>query len=260
MNTIDHEQRAGLLWPVLTTAAKERGELTYSQAAAAIGIHYRATARALGPIQRYCLDQGLPRLTGLVYASSTGLPGGGFAGEPGNQRDLEEVWGFDWASLQNPFSTLHNAELDKIAEEVLDDPALGSLKYSMRLTRGDQQRVFRRSVMKAYDGKCAICEATFVELIEAAHIIPFGDPRAELRVNPRNGIALCRNHHALFDSGWLSVSKRYKIAFDDPETESGDYTEEDEGVAVRFHGSKLCLPEDERLWPDPLLLQERNQL
>ncbi|MGZ2379898.1 hypothetical protein EHI44_10980 [Rhizobium leguminosarum] len=255
---IDHAQRAGRLWPVLAAAAKDKRELTYGEAASAIGIHYRAMTYALGPIQEYCLVEGLPRLTGLVYAVTTGLPGGGYYGEPGNKADVEEVWNFDWTTVENPFSDFHNAELDAIAEEVIANPAGSALRFVNQLCRGDQQRVFRRAVLAAYDYSCAICETTFEEVLQAAHIIPFGDPRSALRIDPRNGIALCANHHRLFDTRWITITHDYAITFVDPDLEVGDYTEEDQRISVGHHLRKLALPAESSLWPDPKLLLERN--
>ena len=257
MASIDHEQRAGLLWPVLTAAASQHRGITYAQAAAAIGIHHRAMAWALDPIQRYCIDEGLPRLTGLVHAASTGVPGGGYAGEPGSEAELTAVWTFDWRAVKNPFSELHTSELDQIADEINRDPKDGALKYASQLARGDQQRVFRRSVLKAYGSKCSICQTSFEELLEAAHIVPFGDPRAHLRINPRNGIALCANHHALFDSHWITISDTFEVTFLDPDMIQGPYSDEDEKVSVRFHKTTISLPLDENLWPDSDLLRER---
>lgn len=36
---VDHEQRSGLLWPILVSAANKHQPLTYSDAARQLGIH-----------------------------------------------------------------------------------------------------------------------------------------------------------------------------------------------------------------------------
>jgi putative restriction endonuclease len=81
------------------------------------------------------------------------------------------------------------------------------------------QQTFRQRVLRAYQERCAICRLRHRELLEAAHILPDGDPRGEPIVS--NGVALCKLHHAAFDryilgirpdllvdSGWMSCARR----------------------------------------------------
>jgi len=62
--------------------------------------------------------------------------------------------------------------------------------------------IFSRDVRKAYGGHCAMCGLDFT-LVEGAHIYPVAAPGSSDEV--WNGIALCRNHHAAFDSFFLHV-------------------------------------------------------
>ena len=98
---VDHEQRAGRAWPILTTLATRRETTTYGELAGRIGIHHRALHYALAPIQDYCEQYSLPPLTILVRNVDTGEPGGGF--HTWNRGHEEDVWAFDWASVGNPF-------------------------------------------------------------------------------------------------------------------------------------------------------------
>jgi putative restriction endonuclease len=254
----DHEQRAGKLWPVLVDAATSRAPLTYRAAADQLGIHWRPMRYVLGPIQRYCLEEGLPRLTALVYSQATGLPGAGFAGVPGDEADLQEVYDFDWRRIENPFSDRSRDEIESIADELIADPAAAPDKWVQVLSRGNLQRVFRRAVLKAYDFQCSICQLAFEELLEAAHIVPWASQRRELRADPRNGVCLCANHHRLFDSGWLSIEPNYRVRYADPEMTEGDYTEGDKAATVEFHNQKIKLPKDRRLRPSKELLAQRS--
>ena len=68
-----------------------------------------------------------------------------------------------------------------------------------RLVRDAQ---FSRDVRDAYSGQCAMCGLDFT-LVEGAHIYPVAAPGSEDKV--WNGIALCRNHHAAFDSFYVHV-------------------------------------------------------
>ena len=60
---------------------------------------------------------------------------------------------------------------------------------------------FSRVVRAAYDYRCAACGLrVFLDdgtiLVDAAHIIPFSVSKDN---DPRNGMALCRNHHWAMD-------------------------------------------------------------
>lgn len=65
------------------------------------------------------------------------------------------------------------------------------------------QAVFRHRVLTAYQRSCAICELKHVELLDAAHILPDSHPRGEPVVP--NGLALCKLHHAAFDTDILGI-------------------------------------------------------
>lgn len=60
---------------------------------------------------------------------------------------------------------------------------------------------FRRTILEVYDYRCAACGVRVlldhvVSLVEAAHLIPFGESRND---KPTNGMALCPNHHWAMD-------------------------------------------------------------
>lgn len=65
------------------------------------------------------------------------------------------------------------------------------------------QPVFRATVMRAYESRCAICALAHGELLDAAHIIPDRDDAGIPSV--RNGLALCKIHHAAFDAKILGI-------------------------------------------------------
>lgn len=56
---------------------------------------------------------------------------------------------------------------------------------------------------------CAVCGLDSPPLLQAAHIIGVADPRSS--DHPSNGLRLCRNCHALFDSGLLLFRPDYTI-------------------------------------------------
>jgi HNH endonuclease len=85
------------------------------------------------------------------------------------------------------------------------DRAISSVRRLIR------SATFSRDVRKAYGGYCAMCGLDFT-LVEGAHIVPVAAPGSRDEV--WNGLALCRNHHAAFDSFMLyvdPVSRRIRL-------------------------------------------------
>ena len=118
-----------------------------------------------------------------------------------------------------------------------------------------EQRLFRESVLKAYDYKCAITGKSLLIdnrcLLEAAHIIPYRDGGSFV-VN--NGIALSYEMHKMFDNGLFSFT--YK---NDNEivivTSSSNRITDKQGILAHLHHKSIFLPKQLNLRPDPLALQ-----
>ena len=90
------------MWPALVALAGEHRKIRYGQLGEQLGAHpYTGIPRGLAPIQDHCEANGLPPLTILVVSAASGRPGSGFYDH--NRGREEEVFGFDWASIQNPF-------------------------------------------------------------------------------------------------------------------------------------------------------------
>lgn len=116
--------------------------------------------------------------------------------------------------------------------------------------RKGREARFRYSIVAAYNYTCSLTgyRLTTIEagsIVDAAHIHQFADSRND---NPRNGLALCKNAHWQFDQGLWTVSDDYHVI-----TAAGQFAEDcpDGKPLGAYHGSKLRLPRDERLWPDP---------
>ena len=118
-----------------------------------------------------------------------------------------------------------------------------------------EQRLFRESVLKAYDYKCAITgKSLWIDdrcLLEAAHIIPYRDGGSFV-VN--NGIALSYEMHKMFDNGLFSFT--YK---NDDEiviiTSSSNRITDKQGILAVLDNKPIFLPEQLDVRPDPLALQ-----
>lgn len=83
-------------------------------------------------------------------------------------------------------------------------------EYVMAQTkRRLHQPVFRSTVLRAYESRCAVCNLGHIRLLDAAHIIPDsqegGDPSVD------NGLALCKIHHAAFDARMLGISPDLQV-------------------------------------------------
>ena len=101
------------------------------------------------------------------------------------------------------------------------------------------QRAFRERVLRAYRHQCALCRLRHSELLDAAHILPDAEPEGEPVV--RNGIALCRLHHAAFDRFFLAVRPDCIIEV------RADLLEEVDGPTLQhaiqgLHGQPIVLP------------------
>jgi putative restriction endonuclease len=131
-------------------------------------------------------------------------------------------------------------------------------RYVTRLTNQRLHQVeFRQRVLRAYREHCAICRLRHEELLEAAHILPDGHPRGEPTVP--NGLALCKLHHAAFDTNILGIRPDYMVEL------RLDILEETDGPMLRvglqgFQNSVIWTPHAANLKPNPEFLEERYAL
>ncbi len=118
------------------------------------------------------------------------------------------------------------------------------------------QRCFREKVLYAYRSQCSLCKLRHQELLDAAHIIPYGELNSRLTVD--NGISLCKLHHAAFDSFIIGVNPDYKIEV------RKDILNEIDGPMLQhglkeLHGNKIILPKHKIDFPNKELLDIRYQ-
>lgn len=116
------------------------------------------------------------------------------------------------------------------------------------------QPMFRARVLAAYRSRCSVCQLRHVELLDAAHIIPDGKPHGDPVVP--NGLAMCKIHHAAYDSNILGVRPDLSIHI------RQDILDEIDGPMLRhglqgMHNAKLTGPRVKVAQPDPERLEER---
>lgn len=151
----------------------------------------------------------------------------------------------------------HEVLADRVAEGA-SLVAEGRRQYVTQMVqRRLHQESFRWRVLRAYRECCAVCRLQHVELLDAAHILPDGHPRGEPIVP--NGLALCKLHHAAFDSNILGVRPDLVIEV------RRDILEEADGPMLRFglqgfHGTLLHAPRGRAVRPSEAFLAERFEL
>lgn len=82
----------------------------------------------------------------------------------------------------------------------LDD---GRTKIAREIAARRGQAKFRNKLLKAYNNKCAITDCEVLNVLEAAHIIPY---KGENTNHVQNGILFRSDIHTLFDLGFLGIN------------------------------------------------------
>jgi hypothetical protein len=102
--------------------------------------------------------------------------------------------------VQIPAVDVANAIEDSGLMDVEGDAA--KRRATAAIMRAIRDAKFARNVVKAYRSECGLCGFNW-GLIEAAHIYPVAAPGSPDEV--WNGIGMCGNHHAFFDSYKLHI-------------------------------------------------------
>lgn len=134
----------------------------------------------------------------------------------------------------------------------LDEP---QRQYARRLAKQRlHQPAFRTRVLLAYNTRCTICRLQRGSLLDAAHIVP--DNEVLGVPTTRNGLALCKIHHAAYDQNILGVTPEYTVHV------RRDVLDEIDGPMLKhgiqeMHGRALTLPTRRTDIPDQALLAWR---
>jgi putative restriction endonuclease len=127
-------------------------------------------------------------------------------------------------------------------------------EYVERITQARlHQPVFRARVLRSYHERCAMCRLHHAELLDAAHIIPDGQPKGDPVVP--NGLSLCKIHHAAYDVNLLGVRPNLMVEVTPRLLRESDGPMLTHGLQS-MQGAELLVPRDRTAQPD----QERLKI
>lgn len=120
----------------------------------------------------------------------------------------------------------HNELSNLVAEESAEDeydPA-GGVDLRERTTKAIVQRrgqpTFRKALVEAYSGRCAVTGCNAVDALEAAHILGYMGKQSNL---VSNGLLLRADVHTLFDLGLIAVQAETMRCLLAPQLMATDY-------------------------------------
>lgn len=127
---------------------------------------------------------------------------------PAAQNKLSDIRSFNYQAYD------YSRQLEAFAAEPfkMDHTEEEEIKYRVSKTQV-RDAGFSKTVRQAYSYTCAVCRSKVITqggktLVDGAHIIPRNTSNND---DPRNGLALCKSHHWMFDEYMLTVTPDYTI-------------------------------------------------
>ncbi len=137
------------------------------------------------------------------------------------------------------------------------DVEQGEVRERFTFTRKAYPRdpVFKKEVLAAYDRTCCICNRQLA-IVQAAHIIPHSAPECKNTVT--NGLALCIEHHRLYDDALLLPGPNRRLVFNDERAEYLRQTNQARGLdeIAAQHDTEFNLPARADCYPSDDYLQQ----
>lgn len=122
-------------------------------------------------------------------------------------------------------------------------------------TRLSRSPRFASDVKREFDYACSVCTAQ-LGIVEAAHIIPASEPNGVDEV--WNGIALCPNHHRLFDSRLFVIDPDLVVHIDQERIDFLIECNRESGLSyMTDHAETSVLPPT--FWNEDAILRARMQ-
>lgn len=145
---------------------------------------------------------------------------------------------------------------DPVVRDLVDMPPAEQERRiaQMLVNRKLRDAAFRRGVIDAYDGRCAVTGLRIINgggkaEAQAAHIWPVADGGPDV---VQNGIALSGTVHWLFDRHLISLTDEYGLLV------SHNKVPGELRTLFARHLARIHLPGDRSLWPHPAYLRRHR--
>jgi len=162
-----------------------------------------------------------------------------FADTSGNGRD------------DSPYKKLLATSEQELANEGAFDPA-GIRDARKRIVASIVQRrgqtAFRKRLIIAYQGRCAITGSDVEAVLEAAHIFPYKGPQTNHR---SNGLLLRADLHTLFDLGLIAVDAKTMRLLVSSKLKGTSYEE--------YRGKRIRIPNEPASRPSVKALEQHRR-
>lgn len=141
-----------------------------------------------------------------------------------------------------------DTSLELLSEELIDDHDQRNHVIA-EIVRRKQQGLFRKQVLEAYEGRCAISSYETADVLQAAHISSYLGPKSQMVTN---GVLLRADLHILYDRALLSIRP------DDLKVQTSPLL-----TGTRYEsldGKQIRLPSNRKLWPsEPRLAAKHSE-
>jgi hypothetical protein len=142
------------------------------------------------------------------------------------------------------------AEEQALSEGVFDPKGLKDARKRIisSIVQRRGQPAFRKKLLAAYKGRCAITGCNVRGVLEAAHIIPYKGADTD---HVGNGLLLRADLHTLFDLRLVAIDAATMCVLVSPKLADTCYEE--------FHGKKLLLPDHPANRPNPKVIKQHQK-
>lgn len=194
------------------------------------------------------LIEPLSRTTEFINRNATGK--GMYAAALGNYQKYLQALTSQYHGKPNDYGPYrkHVAKIESEAAEPYDpanqEDARNRVLREVVQRRG--QGKFRKALINAYGGRCAITGCPVVPLLEAAHITPYLGPDTNAVTN---GLLLRADIHTLWDLGLMAVDPNTGEVWVSPQVDDPTYRV--------LHGQPLKHPAHSAQQPSPSALQQQ---
>lgn len=150
------------------------------------------------------------------------------------------------------------AALEQIPDEMMKPIEEERQRIVSTISRLARDAAFRRKVISAYEGRCAVTRMQ-LQLVDAAHILPVGVPKSSDEIS--NGLCLSPTYHRAYDRGLIYLDENYVMRINADKVQTLQSLKLSGGLDdfKSYLDKKIHLPVDPRQWPDKGLIAQANR-